>query len=402
VVNKTINGNQCTILWHVDDLKISHLDLSVIEDIVAKLNDEFGQFAPFTATYGDVHEYLGMTLDFSEPGKVKIIMADYINKVLSELDEYFNGIATTPATSNLFNIRTEAEKLNKEQADSFHTITAQLLFLTMRSRPDILTAVAFLTTRVSCPDVDDRYKLRRVVQYLRGTRELYLTLEPDDLHVYKWWIDASFAVHPNMRSHTGATMSNGKGCIVSMSSKQKLNTRSSTEAELVGVDDCMAKILWTKNFMESQGYKVHTTAYQDNESAILLEKNGKASSSKRTRHINIRYFFITDNIHKGNIHVEYCPTREMLGDFFTKPLQGYLFKKLRSLIMNLPPPLPASPSMSDAGTIPTPSSQECVGEAGVHNEGSDQGWGSHPTALLESAAHLMRRNDRLIRRCKPT
>jgi Reverse transcriptase (RNA-dependent DNA polymerase) len=129
VVNKTINGSQCTVLWHVDDLKISHLDLSVIEDIVAKLNDEFGKFAPLTATYGDVHEYLGMTLDFSEPGKVKIIMEDYIKKVLSELDEYFNGIAATPATNSLFKIRTEAEKLSKEQADKFHTITANFFSL---------------------------------------------------------------------------------------------------------------------------------------------------------------------------------------------------------------------------------------------------------------------------------
>jgi hypothetical protein len=102
-----------------------------------------------------------------------------------------------------------------------------------------------------------------------------------------------FAVHPNMMSHTGAAMSNGNGCIVSVSSKQKLNTRSSAEAELVGVDDCMAKILWTENFMEGKGYNMSTTAYQENKSAILLEKNGKASSSKRARHINIRYFLLT-------------------------------------------------------------------------------------------------------------
>jgi uncharacterized protein (UPF0332 family) len=388
VVNKTIQGSQCTILWHVDDLKISHLDSSVIKDVVAKLNEEFGQFAPLTAEYGDVHDYLGMTLDFSEPGKVKIIMKDYIDKVLSELDEFYNGIATTPATNSLFTIRTEAENLGKELSDKFHTITAQLLFLTMRSRPDILTAVAFLTTRVSCPDVDDRYKLRRVIQYLRVTRDLFLTLEPEDLHVYKWWIDASFAVHPNLRSHTGATMSNGKGCLISLSSKQKLNTRSSTEAELVGVDDCMGKILWTKNFMESQGYNVHTTAYQDNESAILLEKNGKASSSKRTRHINIRYFFITDCVQKGNINIEHCPTKDMLGDFFTKPLQGYLFKKLRSLIMNLPPS-PESSSMADANTTHDFPSQECVGESenlatGNMTLGHDQGWSLYPTPLLDT------------------
>ena len=79
--------------------------------------------------------------------------------------------------------------------------------------------------------------------------------------------------------------------IWSNSIKQKINTRSSTEAELVAVDDMMPQILWTRYFMEAQGYgSKNTIVYQDNKSAILLEKNGKMSSSKRTKHINIRYF----------------------------------------------------------------------------------------------------------------
>ena len=65
--------------------------------------------------------------------------------------------------------------------------------------------------------------------------------------------------------------------------------------------------------------------YQDNKSAILLEENGIASSSKRTRHINIRFFFITDRIKSGELKVEYCPTEDMIDDFRTKPLQVKLF-----------------------------------------------------------------------------
>ena len=76
--------------------------------------------------------------------------------------------------------------------------------------------------------------------------------------------------------------------------------------------------------------------YQDNMSAMLLEKNGRASSSKRTRHINIRYFFITDRIKAKEIRVEYCPSKDLISDFFTKPLHGQLFYKLRAFILNLP------------------------------------------------------------------
>ena len=113
-----------------------------------------------------------------------------------------------------------------------------------------------------------------------------------------------------------------------------MNTRSSTEAELVGVDDAINLILWTKLFLAEQGYKtMDTVLYQDNKSAILLEKNGKKSSSKRTRAINIRYFFVTDQVEKGNLRVEYCPTGEMVADFMTKPLQGQQFERLKALIM---------------------------------------------------------------------
>ena len=205
-----------------------------------------------------------------------------------------------------------------------------------RARPDIQTAVAFLTTRVTKPDVDDEKKLARVMKYLRGTTELTLTLEVGDLTVMKWWVDASYAVHPDMRSHTGGTFSLGKGSIYSTSIRQKLNTKSSTEAELVGVSDVMAQILWTRYFLEHQGYNIKTSIlYQDNQSAILLEKNGRASSGKRTRHLNIRYFFIADRVTTKEIEIQYCPTAEMRGDFFTKPLQGALFRRFRLEILNM-------------------------------------------------------------------
>ena len=118
-------------------------------------------------------------------------------------------------------------------------------------------------------------------------------------------------------------MSLGRGFPIVGSMKQKLNTRSSTECELVGFDDFMPAICHTRYFMEAQGWNVvDNVVHQDNKSAILLERNGKASSSKRTKHINIRYFFVKDRIKNGEVSVLWCPTGEMVGDFATKPLQG--------------------------------------------------------------------------------
>ena len=133
----------------------------------------------------------------------------------------------------------------------------------------------------------------------------------------------------------------GRGAVQSISRKQKLNTRSSTEAELVGADDASTPILWTKLFLEAQGYKVkQNILYQDNKSTMLLLNNGKKSSSTRTRALNIRYFFMTDQIEKGNLVVEYCPTDKMTGDFMSKPLQGVKFQRFRHVIMGFKGPIP--------------------------------------------------------------
>jgi hypothetical protein len=130
----------------------------------------------------------------------------------------------------------------------------------------------------------------------------------------------------------------GRGFPIVSSTKQKLNTWTSTESEIVGADDFMPAICWTRYFMEAQGYTVKDNIlFQDNKSAILQEKNGKALSGKRTKHINIRYFFITDRICKNEVSVVWCPTEDMIGDYATKPLQGAQFIRFRDMIMGAIP-----------------------------------------------------------------
>jgi len=161
---------------------------------------------------------------------------------------------------------------------------------------------------------------------VKNTLYLPLVLEVDDVGVIKWWVDVSFAVHPDFKSHSGGAMSLGKGVILAGSKKQKINTKSTAESEIVRVDDFSCQILWTNYFMAEQGYKVIETAvFQYNQSAILLEMNGKQLSSKWTRHMNIRIFFIKDRIDSGEITIKYCPTEDMVTDYFTKPLQGSQF-----------------------------------------------------------------------------
>ena len=100
-----------------------------------------------------------------------------------------------------------------------------------------------------------------MMRYLNGTQDMKLTLRAENLWSIKWYVDALFPVHPDFRSQTRGTMTFGKGAVQSLSKKQKLNTRSCTEAELVGADDVATQILWTKHFMEAQGYTIEETSY---------------------------------------------------------------------------------------------------------------------------------------------
>ena len=336
IANKIINGSQCTIVWHVDDLKISHKDPAVVDGIIASLNAEYGKVGEMTVRRGHKHDYLGMVLDFSNEGKFVVDMEDYLKEMINDLPDDMDGMATTPAADHLFKVRDNAPKLNETKADLFHRVTAQLLFVAQRGRPDLRTAVSFLTKRVQEPDEDDYKKLARAIKYIRRTLFLRLTIEATYLDQNHWFIDGAFAVHKDMKSHTGAYMTFGKGMIDGSSKTQKINTTSSTEAEVVAVHENMPAILWIRYFLEAQGYPLKPSIiHQDNESSELLETNGRGSSSKRTRHMNIRYFFVADVFKRGHITIEHCPTDEMIGDFFTKPVGGAKFRRFRNIIMNI-------------------------------------------------------------------
>ena len=136
--------------------------------------------------------------------------------------------------------------------------------------------------------MDDWHKHGHLIHYLKSTRDLPLIVGTLNTGVLHWHVDASFATHQNMRGHTGGALTMGTGCEMATLTKQKCNVRSSTIGELLAVDEMMAQILWTRLFMQVQGIKVtDNILYQDNRIAILLERNGRASSSKRTKHIEI-------------------------------------------------------------------------------------------------------------------
>jgi hypothetical protein len=211
------------------------------------------------------------------------------------------------------------------------------LYLAKRARPDILCAVSFLCTRVREPTEFDKEKLTRCLKYLNNTKTMGIVLsEGSDKWIIRVasYIDASYGVHADGKSHSGAVHTLGAGPIAVRSNKQKLVTKSSTEAEMVAASDEMSHTLHYQEFLREQGYDVERAiVYQDNKSCMTLLEKGR-STSDRTRHIKIRHFWIHHYIETKEVALEYLPTDKMIADILTKPLQGEHFRRLRKLLLN--------------------------------------------------------------------
>ena len=333
VFNKEIEGVQCTITLHVDDLMVTSVSESMIDEVMDTLKKEYErEEAKLEVKTGKVHNYLGMTFDFTVDGQVSITMNKYINEVLVFTD--IKGSAATPATADLYDV-VQSELLDSDMKEFFHSVVAKLLYLAKRVRPDLLTSVGYLAKRVREPTEMDMVKLKRSLRYLNGTADLGLTLRPNEHLSMFSFIDASYAVHHDMKSQTGVAITLGNGVTFAKSTTQQLNSKSSTEAELIALTDASGHVIWTREYLIGQGYPIGpATIYQDNMSTMALVKKGY-STANNTRHINIRYFFIKDRVDNQELKIEYLPTEEMIADFFTKPLQGELFKKLRANVLGI-------------------------------------------------------------------
>ncbi len=187
---------------------------------------------------GLLHRYLSMTINYSTRGVARILMMDYVKDIVMTWDKASDGIELdsfkikymklsgepTPAPSNLFMVDEDSAKLPEKQKAAFHNVVAKALYMAKQARPNIAVSVSFLTTRVRCPDVQDWVKLHHLVKYLRSTVNLPLTLGATSGRVLHWYVEAAFAVNPNMRGHSEGALTLGLGL------SHPLASRSSTLA----------------------------------------------------------------------------------------------------------------------------------------------------------------------------
>jgi hypothetical protein len=327
VFNQVIDGVQITVTVHVDDMLIATKNQKLADELVEKLKK---RYKTITVKRGKQLEYLGLNIMVNDDGTLDVDMKRYLDDIVSDTET--TDTAASPAAGNLFEVR-ELEPLSSDAADNFRTTVARLLFVGTHTRPDLMLALAFLTSRAQAPTLDDQRKLNRLLKYVNGTRHLKLRLSSSDSPTVTAFVDSSYGVHPDGKGHTGGVLTLGQGAIHVRSTRQKIVARSSTEAELIGLTDYSSHVLHMREFLLEQGYEVGPAQiFHDNKSTLAMINRGK-HSGERTKHISMRYFFLKDRVSNNEIRLEYLPTEDMVADQLTKPLTGKQFCRLRDLLL---------------------------------------------------------------------
>ena len=335
--------DQITVVIYVDDILATCVKQERLDDLWKTLRAKYAKPGQpdVDVKKGPIINYLGMTFDWSKPGEVSATQLGFVADLLLESGLDFSGrVITSPAAENLFDTRpdSEAGEIDKHTKDWFHRFAAKLLYLAKRTRPEILTTVAFLCTRVTKSNSDDVKKLKRVLSYLHGSKGRGIILRPGlrGMQV-RVFVDAAYGVYSDFKSSSGATVRIGDlGPISANSSKQPIVAKSSMEAELIASSDMMNGPFHIKRLLIAQGYSPGPIVlYQDNLSCMALIAKGRAGS-ERTRHISIRYYWIKQHMDSGEVLVEKLATEEMPANILTKPLQGSQFQYERKLLTNWP------------------------------------------------------------------
>jgi len=219
VANKMINGHQLTICCYVDDLKISHIDAKEVTKFVSLIEAKFGKM---NVSRGVSHTYLDIDFTIKDK-KVEIVMKTYLQECIDAYGEAINTNAATPANRDLFVLNPDSIPLEERRAKLFVHIVAKLLHVCERGRLNLQVGIGYLCTRVKDPRQQDWIKLRRMLQYIRGTIDLKRVVSLESSMKMDVYIDASHATHHDMKGQTGGCIMMGDGVIHGRSNNQKLN-----------------------------------------------------------------------------------------------------------------------------------------------------------------------------------
>lgn len=332
-VQKLPDGSMLWVTCWVDDLLITCLHLSVINDFKSRISARFKM-----KDLGPVHYCLGMRFTFT-PGSVRMDQERYIDELMVRHAMTTTSLALTSLPPGTVLERAtglgEHVLLPKAEAVTFREITGALLYLVVCTRPDIATAVHQLSRYMMTPTTAHMTAARHVLRYLKGTTTVGLTYKrSDEPHVFVGYADASWNTTVESSKSIGGYVFMLAGAAVSWRCKtQTLVAMSTTEAEFDSLSAATREAIYLRNLMLEMGLhrKEPTTIFEDNMPCIELVKGPLCTG--RTRHIALRFHFVRYHVKDGAILVVYCKTNEQVADILTKILPLPQHRILRGKLM---------------------------------------------------------------------
>ena len=329
---KSLGKRRCIITVHVDDaLMTSNCKIMMADLYQSLIDNKLPEVTKHILKDKGNITHLGMLIE-NENGVFKLSQPGYIDDLLKGHDP---GV-TSKSPCDPFEVNHDPESRGRKiPLKDFLSKLHKLYYLGIRTRPDIMTACAYISTNSHDPREDDMKRVNKIYAYIKGTRDMkwimdtkYNKLELELL------TDSAFAVHYDRRSHTGKMIVIGdNGFPVAIKShKQKINTTSSTESELVGLHDSLDLLMWCREIMKFMGYEQNCTKiFVDNTSTITQAYMGKPSNNNK-RWIDIKYFWIKELIDNGHVELHHKPREEMTADLFASIRVGKGFYKYREAI----------------------------------------------------------------------
>lgn len=320
----------CYILTHVDDIIIADNNNNFADMIIEKLKRKF-----IIKELGNVNHYLGIDIKKDAEGNFEISQPNYIDKIVEEAKLQDARNSRTPINTGYYKIDkdgTEDQKKPLHTNEEFRKLIGMLLYLSTNTRPDISIGVSILSQRVSKPTVNDLSEVKRMIRYLKTTRNEKLKLSrKGENECLKAYTDADWAEETRDRkSHSGFLAQINGGTFAWSCRKQSLVALSSTEAEYIALCEATKEIIWLREVAKC--FNVNTSEpteiFVDNQSCMKIAENGKFSN--RTKHIDTKYHFVRDQARKNIVTFKYIPTNENLADMLTKPLGPSKLKELRN------------------------------------------------------------------------
>jgi hypothetical protein len=322
VFTRGSGSDYAIVAVYVDDLLIAAASESCRTKVISDLRSRYHDAK---ATIGDSLSFLGLLIQ-KRGNVINVSQPAYIDTLVHE---YQVGTATTP-TNKVFLHDTKGKPADKTK---FASMIMKLMYLALRTRPDVLFAVTYLASKVHRATVHDEGRALRVIAYLRWTRDFGLTLSPKDTRLHAS-VDASYCTHDDGKSHSGIAIGIGGSFFSFRSKKQKLVSPSSTEAELNALFDASKPLTWARSLLEDLGFKQQATLIeQDNMSAITIAENAY-SKTGRSRHLFMRCHYLKDLIDEGKFELTYVNTDDIAADALTKPLMGKSFRSTRASLLN--------------------------------------------------------------------